>query len=100
MKIFATFTTFAASTTVTTFAVLAFVLATSPTPARASDAVPANSPAVQACKKDMETLCPGVQMGEGRMLACLKEHRRKLSEGCKAAVKAQRGAVKDAKPAG
>ena len=85
---------------ITAFAALAFVIACSWAPARAADTPAAAASAVaQACKKDMETLCPGVEPGDGRIAACMKENRRKLSDGCKAALKAQRGAAKGARPA-
>jgi len=58
------------------------------TAAHAADAP--SGPAVEACKGDVEKLCPGVQPGEGRIAACLKEKRRQLSDGCKAAIKEQR----------
>ncbi len=47
-----------------------------------------------ACGQDIKTLCPGIEPGDGRIAACLKEHRRKLSAGCKDAIKAQRAAKK------
>ena len=84
---------------ITTFAALALVIACTWAPARAADAPAATGPVAEACKKDVETLCPGMQPGEGRIAACMKENRRKLSDGCKAALKAQRGAGKGAKPA-
>ncbi len=46
--------------------------------------------AAAACAQDVKTLCPGVQPGEGRIMACLRPQRDKLSEGCKAALKAER----------
>jgi Cysteine rich repeat len=39
-----------------------------------------------ACDTDIQTLCSGVQPGGGRILACLKEHKDKVSDGCKKAV--------------
>ena len=84
---------------ITTLAALAIVFASTWAPARAADTPAANGPVAEACKKDVETLCPGVQPGEGRIAACMKDQRRKLSDGCKAALKAQRGAAKGAKPA-
>lgn len=56
--------------------------------ARAADTPAAG--AVEACKADVEKLCPGVQPGEGRIAACLKGKHRQLSDGCKAAIKEQR----------
>jgi hypothetical protein len=49
----------------------------------------ANSEARAACAPDIQALCAGVQPGGGRILACLKEHKDKVSDGCrKALVKA------------
>lgn len=56
--------------------------------AHAADA-PAGA-VVEACKTDVEKLCPGVQPGEGRIAACMKSKHRQLSDGCKAALKEQR----------
>jgi hypothetical protein len=39
-----------------------------------------------ACQTDVQKLCAGVQPGGGRILACLKEHKDEVSEGCKQAV--------------
>jgi Cysteine rich repeat len=36
----------------------------------------------EACKADAETLCKGVQPGQGRVMRCLVEHKDKLSGGC------------------
>jgi Cysteine rich repeat len=59
--------------------------------ARADDPPPAPSPqavndARVACDSDIQTLCPGVQPGGGRILACLKAHQDKVSDVCKKAV--------------
>jgi len=46
-----------------------------------------------ACGTDIQKLCAGVQPGGGRILACLKQHKDQVSDGCKqAVVKATRGA--------
>ena len=37
----------------------------------------------EACKADAETLCKGVQPGQGRIMRCLAEHKDKLSSGCR-----------------
>jgi hypothetical protein len=37
----------------------------------------------EACKADAETLCKGVQHGQGRIMRCLVEHKDKLSGGCR-----------------
>jgi hypothetical protein len=39
-----------------------------------------------ACKADAETLCKGVQHGQGRIMRCLAEHNDKLSGACRAKV--------------
>ena len=40
-----------------------------------------------ACRQDVQTLCPGVPHGGGRIMACLKSHAAEVSTGCKAAIK-------------
>ena len=40
----------------------------------------------QACKADTETLCKGVQQGQGRIMRCLVEHKDKLSGECRAKI--------------
>jgi hypothetical protein len=45
---------------------------------------------VVAKAQDVEKLCPGTKPGEGRVMACLKANRAKVSDGCKAAIKSQR----------
>ncbi len=37
----------------------------------------------KACKSDFEKLCPGVEPGQGRILACLNGKTDQLSQGCK-----------------
>ncbi|HXA35765.1 MAG TPA: cysteine rich repeat-containing protein [Steroidobacteraceae bacterium] len=39
-----------------------------------------------ACEADAQKLCPGVEPGGGRILACLKQHRGEVSDGCKQAI--------------
>ena len=43
------------------------------------------------CKPEVARLCPGVQMGGGRIIACLKEHKMEISVGCGKALKAKMG---------
>ncbi len=38
------------------------------------------------CRGDIESLCAGVQMGEGRIAQCLNEHAAELSESCDRAL--------------
>lgn len=40
----------------------------------------------EACKGDAQTLCKGVQPGQGRVLRCLAENKEKLSSGCRAEI--------------
>lgn len=39
------------------------------------------------CKEDVERLCPKVEMGEGRIKACLKANKERMSVGCAQALK-------------
>jgi len=39
-----------------------------------------------ACMADYLALCASVPPGGGRVVACMKEHRAKVSTGCKVAV--------------
>lgn len=38
------------------------------------------------CEKDINTLCPGVQAGEGRILECLNAQKEKVSAPCTQAI--------------
>jgi hypothetical protein len=60
-----------------------FALADAPPPPPPPDAF---SEARVACATDVQMLCPSVQPGGGRILACLKEHQDKVSDGCKQAI--------------
>ena len=48
--------------------------------------LPATSGPLDFCKADAERLCPGVPMGGGRIVGCLKEHKMEVSVGCAKAV--------------
>ncbi len=48
-------------------------------------------PIAEACRQDVQTLCPGSKPGDGSLKACMRQNHAKVSDGCKAAVKAQRG---------
>ena len=52
---------------------------------------PQASDARTACASDVQRLCAGVQPGGGRVLACLKQHKDEVSDGCKQAVLAAMG---------
>jgi hypothetical protein len=51
-----------------------------------------------ACRQDVQTLCPGVQRGGGRIMECLKSHETDVSAGCKTAMKEAH--ARRAQPAG
>jgi hypothetical protein len=63
-----------------------FVLAAS---VSSSLAHPAGGGAVrEACRADVEKLCQGIRPGDGRLRACLKSNKDRISEGCKTAITA------------
>ena len=96
---------FALCTVIAAQAVLADDLLPSPPSSAQSPAQsppqsqPAQAPSQQAvadartaCETDIQKLCTGVQPGGGRILACLKQHKDQVSDGCKqAVVKATKG---------
>jgi len=47
----------------------------------AGPALAAQADALSYCRADVATLCPGVQMGGGRIFGCLKAHKMELSVG-------------------
>jgi hypothetical protein len=55
---------------------------------------PAQQKAMQevraACQADLQKLCANVQPGGGRIIACLKEHKEEVSDGCKQAIQKAR----------
>ncbi|MBZ5651990.1 MAG: cysteine rich repeat-containing protein [Acidobacteriia bacterium] len=52
----------------------------------AQAASPQLSDAHTACASDVQKLCPSVPPGGGRILACLKQHKDEVSDGCKRAI--------------
>ena len=42
--------------------------------------------ALETCRPDIERLCPGVQPGDGRIMACMREHRTEISQACRSAM--------------
>lgn len=52
------------------------------TASAASSALAQQAEAMKYCKADVARLCPGVQMGGGRIIACLKGHKMEVSVGC------------------
>jgi ABC-type uncharacterized transport system involved in gliding motility auxiliary subunit len=63
-----------------------------PSPAAPAPSQQAAAEARAACATDIQNFCAGVQPGGGRILACLKQHKDQVSDGCKQAViKATKG---------
>jgi hypothetical protein len=58
------------------------------TPRLSASPVPPQAPADPrvACAADVQKLCPNVPQGGGRIIACLKQHRDEVSQGCKQAI--------------
>jgi hypothetical protein len=56
----------------------------------APSALAQQAAAMKYCKADVARLCPGVQMGGGRIIACLKEHKMEISVGCGKALQAMK----------
>ena len=56
-----------------------------------SGALAQQAEAMKYCKADVARLCPGVQMGGGRIIACLKAHKMEVSVGCAKAIQAMKG---------
>jgi hypothetical protein len=56
----------------------------------APNALAQQAEAMRYCKPDVARLCPGVQMGGGRIIACLKEHKMEISVGCGKALQAMK----------
>lgn len=50
-------------------------------------AIAALSYVANECADDLDANCASVEGGEGRLLACLEEHEKKVSDRCKQAVK-------------
>lgn len=42
--------------------------------------------ALETCRPDIERLCPGVEPGDGRIMACMRDHRREITPACRAAA--------------
>jgi hypothetical protein len=61
------------------------------TASAASSALAQQAEAMKYCKADVARLCPGVQMGGGRIIACLKAHKMEVSVGCAKAIQAMKG---------
>ena len=71
---------------------LALVGCVALSPAFAADPPPPTvpqpvGPLAQACHTDVQTHCPNIQPGEGKIMQCMKKYRSQISDGCKAAMK-------------
>jgi len=53
----------------------------------AGTAQAADTPAAHACKADLDKHCSDTQPGDGRILACLRQHAESLSPGCQEQLK-------------
>ena len=51
-----------------------------------SSALAQQAEAMKYCKADVARLCPGVPMGGGRIIGCLKAHKMEVSVGCAKAL--------------
>ncbi len=51
------------------------------------------------CAKDKESLCKGVEHGQGRIMKCLKENKDKVSSECKAHMETMKEHAEDMKEA-
>lgn len=52
---------------------------------------PRMAAAIKACQADRQKLCGDVKEGEGRVIACMKQHESELSDACKAAMGRHKG---------
>jgi hypothetical protein len=59
----------------------------------APNALAQQAEAMKYCKADVARLCPGVQMGGGRIIACLKEHKMEVSVGCAKFLQAMKAKI-------
>lgn len=53
--------------------------------------------AQRACLADYAQFCKGIQPGQGRVLACLREHQDQLSPGCKSSLDSAQTCVDQAR---
>jgi len=51
-----------------------------------AQSAPSQSDPRTACASDIQKICAGVSPGGGRVLACLKQHKDEVSDGCKNAI--------------
>jgi hypothetical protein len=65
---------------------LLVICATTSVPSALAQDQPSLAAIRAACAEDAQRLCAGVQPGGGRIVACLKQHKDALSDGCKQAA--------------
>lgn len=71
--------------------VFASVAGTAPAQMQASPEMRQKALAVaRACRADLNTYCDGVERGDGRIAACLRDNAEKLSSPCRSALGAIR----------
>ena len=59
-----------------------------------AQSAPSQSDPRTACASDIQKICAGVSPGGGRVLACLKQHKDEVSDGCKNAILTAIGAIR------
>ncbi|HEX8955451.1 MAG TPA: cysteine rich repeat-containing protein [Burkholderiaceae bacterium] len=58
---------------------------------------PAKLDRLSDCRTDLQKLCPNVQPGGGRLMACLKDNKENVSDACKQRMQQIRQSRKDGK---
>ena len=58
---------------------------------------PAKLDRLSDCRNDLQKLCPNVQPGGGRLMACLKDNKDNVSDSCKQRMQQIRQSRKDGK---
>lgn len=57
----------------------------------ASTAWAQESDLAKYCKADIQKLCAGIQPGGGRLMNCLKQHKKDMTVGCAQALQKMKG---------
>jgi len=65
--------------------------ASSASAASAASAKAVAKDVLEACKAEVQSLCPGMTVGDGKLGPCLKTNLPKLSASCKSALKEAKG---------
>jgi hypothetical protein len=69
---------------------IASALALTALASTAPSALAQQAEALKYCRADVARLCPGVPMGGGRIIGCLKAHKMEVSIGCGKALQAMK----------